>query len=275
MITILSEESKRNYAIVLRIIWVCQQGRKVLVLTDRREHADFLCKYIAEYWERLGEKTPSALARIVEEEKPVDYEPRVVATYLGQMKKAQRETATLAQVIVATYGMAFEALDIPRLDTLVMATPRSEIEQPCGRIMRPHPSKKTPWIIDVVDQFSLFEGFAWKHYRYFRDLGYAINTVQASDAERMRTEFPNDASYFSPPRFWSNSNSVAGAGGACGGGAGAEASQVAKKPRVGASQQDIRVLLGTTSASAPQSYALPSVPASFSQADIDALLVGN
>ncbi len=204
----------------------------------------------------------------------MDYEPRVVATYLGQMKKAQRETATLAQVIVASYGMAQEALDIPRLDTLVMATPRSEIEQPCGRIMRPSPVKKTPWIIDVVDPFSLFEGFAWKHYRYFRDLGYAIHSVQAADAEILRTEFPNDASYFAPPRFWSNSNSVAGAGGA---GGGAEASQVAKKPRVEApaGQQDIRVLLGATSASAPQSR--PSVPASvehFSQADIDALLAG-
>jgi hypothetical protein len=49
MITNLSKDSKRNYAIVLRMMWACRQGRKVLALTDRRDHAEHLKKYVDEY----------------------------------------------------------------------------------------------------------------------------------------------------------------------------------------------------------------------------------
>jgi hypothetical protein len=137
----------------------------------------------------------------------IDYEPRTCSLYLGSMKKAQRDEATKAQIIVATYGMAYEALDIPRLDTLVMLTPRSEIEQPCGRIMRPHPSKKTPLIIDLVDPFSLFRGFSFKHFSYFRELGYAISTLSAEKAADVGAV--DAATYLSESRFKATSTQAA------------------------------------------------------------------
>ena len=54
--------------------------------------------------------------------------------------------------------MAKEAMDIPILDTLVMATSKSNIEQSVGRIMRKteYPPERPPLIIDIVDDFSSF-----------------------------------------------------------------------------------------------------------------------
>ena len=174
MITNLTLEPLRNHAIVQRIMWACRQGRKVLALTDRREHAEHIQDYLTQYWARDAAAAVAAEA--------VDYVPRTASLYLGAMKKAVREQAVEAQVIVATYGMAFEALDIPRLDTLIMMTPRSEIEQPCGRIFRPHPSKHTPLIIDVVDPFSLFQVFAHKHTQWYRSLDYRTASIDVCDA---------------------------------------------------------------------------------------------
>ena len=40
---------------------------------------------------------------------------------------------------------------VPRLDTLVMATPIYDPEQSWGRILREHPEKKPPIIVDLRD----------------------------------------------------------------------------------------------------------------------------
>jgi len=51
----------------------------------------------------------------------------------------------------ATYAMTAEATDNPKLDTAVLATPRANILQPVGRILREHPGKKEPVVLDLVD----------------------------------------------------------------------------------------------------------------------------
>jgi superfamily II DNA or RNA helicase len=47
--------------------------------------------------------------------------------------------------------MAKEGLDIPKLDTLIMCTPMSDVVQPIGRILRVHDSKKEPVVVDIID----------------------------------------------------------------------------------------------------------------------------
>jgi superfamily II DNA or RNA helicase len=62
-------------------------------------------------------------------------------------------------VILST--VADEALDIPRLDTLVLAFPTRNTEtvkQMVGRIERPHPLKLPPLVIDFRDDVSVLRG---------------------------------------------------------------------------------------------------------------------
>jgi superfamily II DNA or RNA helicase len=60
-----------------------------------------------------------------------------------------------------------------------MATPRGNVEQTVGRILRPFPGKPTPLVLDVKDPFSLFNGMGWKRHRYYKSQGY--KTVFALD----------------------------------------------------------------------------------------------
>ena len=50
--------------------------------------------------------------------------------------------------------MAAEALDIPTLTTLVLATSKSDIVQAVGRILRM--KHANPLIIDIIDQHECF-----------------------------------------------------------------------------------------------------------------------
>lgn len=76
-----------------------------------------------------------------------------VGFYIGGMKQAKLdETAKNARIILATYQMAQQALDIPRLNTLVMGTPMKDMRQSIGRITRLSTQSPVPaLVIDVVD----------------------------------------------------------------------------------------------------------------------------
>ena len=58
-----------------------------------------------------------------------------------------------ARILFATYQLAKEGLDIPRLDRLVLATPTRNkviVQQSIGRIQRPAPGKTEALVLDIV-----------------------------------------------------------------------------------------------------------------------------
>ena len=59
------------------------------------------------------------------------------------------------EIIIATYAMASEGLDIKTLTTLLMATPKTDVCQSVGRILRVKHSN--PLVIDIVDNHEIFE----------------------------------------------------------------------------------------------------------------------
>lgn len=56
------------------------------------------------------------------------------------------------KIVLGTYGSAGLGADIPRLDVLVFATPRTDIEQAFGRVTRSE--QKIPIVVDIVDTAS-------------------------------------------------------------------------------------------------------------------------
>ena len=84
-------------------------------------------------------------------------EHRRIATvgyYIGGMKEEQLKQSENKKIIVATYAMAEEGLDIKTLTTLIMATPKVDVRQSVGRILRQKHEDIIPKIIDIVDNFS-------------------------------------------------------------------------------------------------------------------------
>ena len=96
--------------------------------------------------------------------------------YWGGMKAAALAETEAKQVMCATFSYAAEGMDVPGLDTLVLASPKSDVEQSCGRILRQTADARlhVPLIVDIVDGFSLFERQGDKRAAFYRKHRYPI-----------------------------------------------------------------------------------------------------
>jgi superfamily II DNA or RNA helicase len=104
--------------------------RQILVLSDRVQHTKDILKGL-----------------------PPDVQSKaaILSTDVKSAKRA--EFCVNAKVLVATYAMCKEGFDVATLNTLVIATPRPDVDQIVGRILRVEKSarKVHPLIIDIMD----------------------------------------------------------------------------------------------------------------------------
>ena len=80
--------------------------------------------------------------------------------YIGRMNDDERKEAEdNADIFFATYQMAKDGMDIPRLNTVVLATSRKDVVQSTGRILRTllKNGDVRPLIIDFSDDISAFK----------------------------------------------------------------------------------------------------------------------
>jgi superfamily II DNA or RNA helicase len=95
-----------------------------------------------------------------------------VGYYVGGMKETDLKKSELKQIIIATYSMASEALDIKTLTTLVFATPRTDVVQSVGRILRV--KHERPMIIDIIDSHDMFKRQWGKRRQYYNKCNYIV-----------------------------------------------------------------------------------------------------
>lgn len=102
------------------------------------------------------------------------------------------EASKSCRVILATYDMAMEGLNIKSLNTLLLASPLvglttqkvrgeervfcNDIKQTVGRILRDRHSDMPRIVVDVVDCFSNYYGWAQQRERYYRKEKYRVLT---------------------------------------------------------------------------------------------------
>lgn len=132
-------------------------SRKLLILSDRREH---LVAFETGFRER-GVTS--------------------IGYYVGGMKQAKLDESAEQQVILGTFAMASEGMNIPTLNAVLLATPKSSIEQSVGRILRLRPEERTvqPIIFDVVDgAFKECLGQWARRRKFYKECGYTIRHVR-------------------------------------------------------------------------------------------------
>lgn len=96
--------------------------------------------------------------------------------YVGGMKMSDLDISATKQIILATYQMSSEGLNIPTLNTLILASPISDIQQSVGRILREKKEsrKYIPLCIDIYDELSVFKFKGFKRIKYYKSNGYII-----------------------------------------------------------------------------------------------------
>ncbi len=97
-----------------------------------------------------------------------------IGFYVGGMKEEKLKESETKKIIIATYAMASEGLDIKTLTTLCMATPKSDVCQSVGRILRS--KHKQPYVIDVIDCHDIFKKQYVKRCQYYKKKKYKIQS---------------------------------------------------------------------------------------------------
>lgn len=156
LLTQVVECAPRTKQVADLILEICSdERRRVLVLSERIGHLKSI--------EALLAAAPK---------------PPTMGYYIGGMKEEVREAgAATAQVLLASYAMASEAMNIKTLNCVILASPRKNVEQSTGRILRVQANKRVvaPLIVDIVDVHGVYRSQWRKRCVYYRKCNYTIS----------------------------------------------------------------------------------------------------
>tara|TARA_B100002019_G_scaffold292049_1_gene314013 strand:- start:650 stop:2203 length:1554 start_codon:yes stop_codon:yes gene_type:complete len=110
-----------------------------------------------------------------------------VGYYVGGMKKEDLQETESKQIVLATYAMAAEALDIKTLSILVMATPKTDIIQSVGRILRV--KHEQPIIVDILDTHDVFQNQYIQRKRFYKKCNYKIIKCDSNQYNNTETNW--------------------------------------------------------------------------------------
>ncbi len=126
-------------------------NRKILILSDRREHLNYMLEYINKHICPCG-------------------------LYVGGMKPNELRESQEKDCILGTFSMASEGMDIPKLNTIILASPKSDVIQSVGRIFREKACEREfhPLVYDIQDNFSLFSKQNDKRIAFYKKNNFTI-----------------------------------------------------------------------------------------------------
>lgn len=154
--------------IILNILFE-EPNRRFLILTDRRQHVELLKNML-------------------------DKNKLDCGLYYGGLKQEILKKSEESQFIIGTFTLISEGFDIKGLNTLILASPRGDIVQICGRILRDKPEdrKYIPLIIDIVDNFGSFTNQAKKRHTYYKKCKYDITDIDNIFVEKKQVNIPDN-----------------------------------------------------------------------------------
>ncbi len=155
----LAQDESRNRIVVEDVTQALMEGRKCLVLSQRKEH----CHRLAELLKEAG-KSPQLLTG--------DTGKKERSAIMQGIMEASPDAEIL---LVATGQYLGEGFDCPKLDTLFLAFPisfKGKLIQYLGRIQRVSNGKKNALVYDYSDDFvPVLKKMAWRRQKTYRSLG--------------------------------------------------------------------------------------------------------
>ena len=171
MITNLVYIKQRNRFIIEIIDTLYEIGKNILCLTGRIEQVNLL------YYLLDNKKTMYGN----------------VGKYIGGMNEDELQQSATKQIIIGTYGMAEEGLDISNLNVVILCTPKSAIKQSVGRILRKEIYEEHPMVIDIVDiDNQVFTAQGRKRADYYKKKRYNIQNFSVYDYDSDESRWTKD-----------------------------------------------------------------------------------
>ena len=103
------------------------------------------------------------------------------------MKQEDLKKSNECKIILATYQMASEGYDNPKLDTLILASPKGNVEQAVGRILR-RKNDNPALVIDINDCISVFNNWNRKRQSFYRSRKFKIENFSREEIEQESEE---------------------------------------------------------------------------------------
>lgn len=176
----------RTARIVDMIIDYAESGRKILVLSEYIKHLKDIKAQITKTLKERAKKSLKgvAISNLTKKQRTElnnNVNTFTYDLYIGEMKNAARKESEQKDVILGTYKLASVGMDIPKLNTLILASPRKEIEQSVGRILRKDKtagSKHKPLIVDIIDNHGIFVNQSNIRKKFYKKYGYTLEHIQ-------------------------------------------------------------------------------------------------
>jgi hypothetical protein len=211
LINRICERPDRTELIVLLTKQLLKEGRRILILSDRKQHlADLETRFLTESGGGLvsiAEKMPkvtkvrkskvlnstpisgSGSVEVLNSTPILEINPDeiLLGYYVGGMKEQELELSSSCNVILGTYAMASEGMNIKALDTLILASPKSDIVQSVGRILRTRPEDRTrvPLVVDLIDPHESLVRQSQKRIHYYRKCEYIVEPCQWNPTKQL------------------------------------------------------------------------------------------
>jgi superfamily II DNA or RNA helicase len=152
---LIADDADRNGLILDLLQAEHTEGRRVLVLCDLKRHASDLAAHA------IADGVPA------------------LAVTSSTTAKRRREAfqgfrdGRLSALFCTS--LADEGLDLPELETVILATPcgnAAKVEQRIGRALRPRGGKGKPLVLDLVDSFGPYKGYQRRRAKLYRERGW-------------------------------------------------------------------------------------------------------
>ncbi|MEM0324928.1 MAG: DEAD/DEAH box helicase family protein [Candidatus Aenigmatarchaeota archaeon] len=152
MLDDITKNKYRNIFIASLVYKYRKENKNILVLSDRIAQLEEIQKYLIQHF-KINE--------------------------IG-MLTGQKKEITLP-VLLGTYGAGGEGFDKQDLDILILASPRKDVRQAVGRVLRREDA--TPIVIDIVDTTETTIALYKKREKYYNQIGadieqYTINEIE-------------------------------------------------------------------------------------------------
>lgn len=157
-----AQDRERNRLILRLAAGACRAGRRCLILVNRKDHSQILAQAL----DKAGVRAFAATGEVVDTQR---------ARWFSLLERGEA-------VVIAT-RLADEGLDLPRLDTLILAAAarsRVRLEQQIGRVMRTASGKRDAVCFDLADvRIGAYARQVRERLDYYADVGYAVRQWSA------------------------------------------------------------------------------------------------